>query len=662
MLFLGVHSGLNVLGRRGYRVSRHEQHDTAAVLVQDDRIVAAVEEERLNRIKHSNHSPLRAIAACLDVAGASLDDVDVIAHSSTRELRDAMTRDLALRHPDVADHRSFADFFVHAVEEHFGCPVRSRTEHCDHHLAHAVSAFSCSGFDTSLVVTLDATGDFKSGTVAAASADGWEHIADFGNEQSLGLFYLETIGYLGYGQFDEYKVMGLAPYGDPQRLRGVFRGCYELTAAGGYRLHAGGLRALEHHLRPRRRHEPFAQIYRDAAAALQEMLETIALHLLAYHREATGLRHLCLAGGVAHNCSMNGRILRSGLFERVFVQPVAHDAGAALGAALHAAFRHGRATWHGEPLTHVYLGPDLPQPDGIEAVLSRWCRFVDFAREDDICRRAAALIAEDRVIGWVQGRSEFGPRALGNRSILADPRPARNKERINAMVKKREGYRPFAPSVLREHASRYFEIREDEEFPFMVFVVGVRPEMRELLGAVTHVDGTARIHTVTRDTNERYWRLIDSFRDLTGVPILLNTSFNNNAEPIVDSATDAIVTFLTTDLDDLVIGDYLVRKKQGPLPPLLAGAQVSLPEHVELTLRHDGTGSHHVLQNICDERERAVSRELALLLTHGDIPAVLVGSDDDHLGAERDGKMLQEVAELLSARFVRISPLRTSHE
>lgn len=655
MLFLGVHCGLNVLGRRGYRVSRHEQHDTAAVLLRDNRIVAAVEEERLNRIKHSNHSPLRAVAACLALAKASLDNVDIIAHSSTRELRDAMTLDLALRHPHVPDHPSFADFFVHALEEHFGCAVRSRTEHCDHHLAHAVSAFSGSGFEESLVVTLDATGDLKSGTVAIASVDRWEHITDFGNEQSLGLFYLKAIGYLGYGQFDEYKVMGLAPYGDPHRLRGVFRDCYELTAAGGYRLHPGGLRALEHHLRPRRRHEPFAQIHRDAAAALQETLETIALHVLTHHREATGLRHLCLAGGVAHNCSMNGQILRSGLFDHVFVQPAAHDAGAALGAAQHSALRHRRATWPREPLTHVYLGPDLPQPAGVEAVLSRWHHFIDFTREDDICRRAAKLIAEDRVIGWVQGRSEFGPRALGNRSILADPRPARNKDRINAMVKKRAGYRPFAPSVLREVAHRYFEIREDEEFPFMTFVVGVRPEMRELLGAVTHVDGTARLHTVTRTTNERYWRLIDSFRDLTGVPILLNTSFNNNAEPIVDSATDAIVTYLTTGLDDLVIGDYLVRKKPVPLAQLLAGAQVTLPEHVALTLRQDRTGSHHVLENTCNEREQPVSRDLALMLTHGHLPAARAAGGDS-LVVEQPDDLLEEVTELLSARLVRISP------
>jgi carbamoyltransferase len=298
-----------------------------------------------------------------------------------------------------------------------------------------------------------------------------------------------------------------------------------------------------------------------------------------------------------------------------------------------------------EPLTHVYLGPDLPRPAGIEAELSRWRHFVDFTREDDVCRRAAQLVAEDRVIGWVQGRSEFGPRALGNRSILADPRPVRNRDRINAMVKKREGYRPFAPSVLREDAHRYFEIREGEQFPFMVFVVGVRPEMREVLGAVTHVDGTARIHTVARSTNERYWLLIDAFRDLTGIPIVLNTSLNVNAEPIVDSPADAILTYLTTDLDDLIIGDYLIRKKPVPLPQLLGGAEVTLPEHVALTSRHDSTGSHHFLQDLCDEREQPVSRDLALALTRGRVP-----------GVEQPNGLLDEVAALLLARLVAISP------
>jgi carbamoyltransferase len=291
------------------------------------------------------------------------------------------------------------------------------------------------------------------------------------------------------------------------------------------------------------------------------MLERIVLHMLSYYRQSTGSRNLCLAGGVFHNCSLNGAVLYSGLFDKVFVQPASHDAGGAYGAALDVAVERGeqldRRRW-----SHLYFGTDIASGDKLERSLEQWGDFVEIERLNDPAERAAQLLADGSVIGWAQDRAEFGPRALGNRSILADPRPASNKDRINSMVKKREEFRPFAPAVLVERLRDYFEVPADyEEFPFMIFVLKVRPEWRAVLGAITHVDGTARVQTVSQHVNPRFWNLIRAFEACTGVPILLNTSFNNNAEPIVDSPDEAIACYLTTGLDVVIVGDYLLRRK-----------------------------------------------------------------------------------------------------
>src|SRR5262249_1296171 len=282
-------------------------------------------------------------------------------------------------------------------------------------------------------------------------------------------------------------------------------------------------------------------------ASLQETLEDIAFHTIRYYRQVTGQKRLCLAGGVAHNCTLNGKLLYSGLFDDVFIQPAAHDAGCALGSAMHA-YLQAKGSLSRPRLDHVFWGSDAGADDEIESTLSRWTELVEFEKVDNVAERAAQLLAGGSVIGWVQGRSEFGPRALGNRSILADPRPAENKRVINAMVKKREGYRPFAPSVPEEDAADIFVPPPMKTAPFMIFVVDVREHQRALLGAVTHVNGSARVQTVSRSTNARYHRLLAEFKALTGVPVLLNTSFNNNAEPIVDSVEDAVVCYLTTGL------------------------------------------------------------------------------------------------------------------
>lgn len=581
MLCLGVSGGLDRVYECRPELPSTFLHDGAAVLVRDGRVIAAVEEERLNRIKHSNKFPSQSIQYCLEAAGVELKDVDRIAFYATEAYCNAMLERLFVSQPsDAMDARLLLRTML---GQEFGTEVDpSRISFVSHHQAHAVSAFAMSGFEQSLVLAIDGGGDFLSGLVAIGAGTEVNLLQSFPESNSLGLFYLETIRYLGYSLFDEYKVMGLAPYGDPAPYRNLFEQFYDLSEDGCYRLYLDRIGpALVRNIQVRQKGMPFTQQHRDVSASLQEALERIVFHILKHYREATGMNRLCLAGGVAHNCTVNGKLLYSGLFDDIFVQPAAHDAGCALGAALMASHEGGRPAPR-ERLQDVFWGPDLGTEHAVELELNAWAGHLDIERSDDVSGRAADWMASGAVIGWVQGRSEFGPRALGNRSILADPRPAANKDRINAMVKKREGYRPFAPSVLAEDAPEYFDLPASEtEFPFMNFVVRVRDSKRDSLGAITHVDGTARLQTVSRTSNPTYWSLIDEFKKRTGIPVLLNTSFNNNAEPIVDSVADAVATFLTTELDALVVGPFLVKKRAVTLEDWTSLA-VSLPPYVSL--------------------------------------------------------------------------------
>lgn len=583
MLCLGLSGGLDRVYENPLGLPNTFLHDGAAVLVKDGRVIAAVEEERLNRIKHSNKLPSSAIEYCLAAAGVELRDVDRIAFYATEAYCNAMLERLFISQPEISIPLDANLLLRHLLATEFGTQVDpSRVSFVGHHQAHAVSALAMSGFEESLVLAIDGCGDFLSGLLAVGSGTEMTELMTFPENNSLGLFYLETIRYLGYGLFDEYKVMGLAPYGDPASYRELFSQFYELSANGGYRVHLERIGpALLRNIEVRRKGMPFTQQHRDVSASLQEALERIVFHILRHYRESTGMKRLCLAGGVAHNCTLNGKLLYSGLFEDIFVQPAAHDAGCALGAALMVSNEAGQPAPR-ERLQAVYWGPDVGSDDSIEQELKGWAGHLEIERTADVATRAAEWMADGAVIGWVQGRSEFGPRALGNRSILADPRPATNKDRINAMVKKRESYRPFAPSVLEEDAGAFFELPDGRaEYPFMNFVVRVRESKRALLGAITHIDGTARLQTVSRTNNAAYWELINAFKSRTGVPILLNTSFNNNAEPIVDSVADAITAFLSTELDGLVVGSFLVKKRATTLESWTALA-VSLPSHVSL--------------------------------------------------------------------------------
>ena len=643
-------------------------HDSAAVLIRDGMVLAALEEERLNRLKHTNKLAQRAIRACLKEAGLTIGDVDCIAYYTKEDSFDRLIVRHMMNHPAVPTSWSGRAYLADVLSEALDYPIDpARLMFVEHHATHAASAYLLGTVSDALVVTLDGMGDGVSGTVWAAHAGHLTRLLDLPIADSLGTFYLDLTRYLAYQLFDEYKVMGLAPYGEPSRFRQSFDTMCTLGSAGQFTLQCEPLYALDESLpRPRRAGEPMTAAWQDLAAAGQEALERVALHVLTHYQKETGLRHLCLAGGVFHNSTLVGKISRSGLFDSVFVQPAASDAGCALGAAL-MAHRMLAPDIQIAPMSHAYWGPDLDDRDTVRAQLDRWRSFVEVRRTDDVAAVTADVLARGAVVGWVQGRSEFGPRALGNRSILADPRPAANKDRINELVKHREAYRPFAPAVLAEEADRFFELPAGACADYMTMTVPVRPAARPLLGAVTHIDGSARVQTVTRVTNRRFWELLKAFEAQTGVPVLLNTSFNHSVEPIVQSIDDAMTCFLTTGLTHLVVDVFVVEKREGLLDRLWTLVP-ALPEYVRI-VHARRPGRHGTLEDVfqCEHlvtrtRTRTVAATTGRLLLHADGRRPLAElAGELELRGDR-GAVAAEIEVLWNERLIQLLPSTTARQ
>ena len=632
-------------------------HDAAAVLLDDGRIVAAVEQERLDRIKHSNHFPGEAIERCLSLHGAEVRDVDQFVYYSKEARTDLVVGRFMLQHPTVKPRWTARAVLQDAFYRHFGIDLPTeKLSFVEHHLAHAYSAYMLAGRGEALVVTLDGQGDELAGTVFEGRNGQLRRLLDIPETNSLGNFYTDVIAFLGYSLFDEYKVMGLAPYGDPARYRSLFSELYTLHKQGIFTIHRDRLPLLARIGFPRRSGEQFTQEHKDLAAALQETLEEIVFHWLSHYRHATGLTRLCFSGGVAHNCTLTGKLMRSGIFAEVLVQPASNDAGCALGAAL--AYQHSaRSDELIEPLSHVFLGTSLGTDEAIVSELAAWAVLLDFHRMDDTPRQVAGLLAEGAVVGWVQGRSEYGPRALGNRSILADPRPAANRDRVNQMIKKREAYRPFAPAVVAERADEFFALSKGIQSPFMLFSVPVLEPMRAPLGAITHVDGTARVQTVAHTDNSRFHALLSAFGSITGLPILLNTSFNNDVEPIVDSLHDAVSCFLTTGLTHLVVGDWLVQRKSDDFEALLTLVP-ELPAHLSLRCDRrlalgDGWKVFHNIHNHVNNRSIEISEPLYDLLMRSNGECTF---HELQVGTADTIELLREVVKLWDRRVLRLRP------
>ena len=566
--------------------------DSSACLVRDGVLIAAAEEERFRRIKHWAGFPSQAIAYCLAEAGASLGDVDHVAvnqDSRANQLRKIgyvlkQRPDLGLVLGRLRNRRARASIPELLAAAFPGSALRAEVHAVEHHLAHLASAFDVSPFDEAVAVSVDGFGDFAStawgvGRGNKLSVDGRVHFP-----HSLGLFYQALTQYLGFPHYgDEYKVMGLAPYGQPRQLDAM-RKLVRLLPGGAFELDLAYFRhhreatpdqwsegapafddlyaeALETLLGPRRgQHDPLEDRHRDIARSVQAMYEEAFFHLITPLQASAGLTDLVLAGGCAANSVANGKVRRMTPFRRVYVQPAAGDAGGALGAAFQVWRRLGGK--RGFVMDHALWGPGYgdealgrilaARADELDVAGCRVRRVGDDAR---LCAETAAAVADGQVVGWFQGRMEWGPRALGARSIVCDPRRSDMKAILNAKIKRRESFRPFAPSVLDRAVGDWFE--EDDDVPFMTQVFQIREAKRPLIPAVTHVDGSGRLQTVHRAANPRYYALIEAFETLTGVPMVLNTSFNEN-EPVVCRPEEALDCFLRTQMDMLVLGDHVV--------------------------------------------------------------------------------------------------------
>ena len=549
-------------------------HDSSCCVLVDGRLVAAAQEERFSRIKHDSSLPRQAFRWCLASAGLTIADVDCIAWYEDPVAK--LGRQLWMGLPNVPPVSPPFLFKLDAAR-----PARElrellgwegRVEFVPHHLAHAASAFDFSGWDAAAVMTVDAVGEWATTSYGRANATEIELFEEVRFPHSLGLFYSAITSYLGFDVNDaEYKVMGLAPYGQPAYVDQMRR-LIEVLPGGQFRLNLeyfdflGGARMFSEALcklfgrAPRAPESELDQFARDVARSAQGVLEEILLAKAAWLHQQTGLPRLCMAGGVALNCVANGRILREGPFDELFVQPAASDAGAALGAAT-VAYR--RVTGTAPPrmaMPHVLLGPSYSTGEIKSLFSGSGVPVREFADTAALVDHVAERLSRGEVAGWFQGAMEFGPRALGSRSILADPRQPAMRDRVNAFVKKREAFRPFAPAVLAERAREHFDL--DHDSPFMLETCQVRSPLE--LPAITHVDGSARPQTVAAEVNPRFHALLRAFEARTGCPILLNTSFNLRGEPIVCSPVDAVLCFVRSDLDCLVLENIVLDRRDLP--------------------------------------------------------------------------------------------------
>ncbi|HUE80795.1 MAG TPA: carbamoyltransferase C-terminal domain-containing protein [Pyrinomonadaceae bacterium] len=555
--------------------------DSAATLIKDGEIVAAAEEERFSRRKHHSGFPYQAMQYCLDEAGIKVADVQhiglywkpwVLRHKAMQALKSAIiSRDMFKARVDRGIGQvgeSYLGMLRHPrlIRRHYG-PSGFRFHFLEHHQCHAASAFFVSGFEHAAIMTWDGTGEDTTTLFSQGAGNRLKVLKRIKLPHSLGQFYSAVTNFIGFDMFggDEWKVMGLAAYGKPEYYD--FFAEKVLKSNGNHDFHLN-IRVLDHHLAkhyqfgeeiqhelgaPRRPDEELTERHWNIAASAQKVLEDTALQLLKGLHERTGEENLCMAGGVAFNSVMNGRIMTESPFKNYFVQPAAGDAGCSLGAALlvyHQRLNQPRKF----KMEHAYYGPGFSSNECELALNEQGLNF-ETLPDSELLPRVAQMLANGAIIGWFQGRMEFGPRALGNRSFIADPRRADMRELLNHKVKLREWFRPLAPSMKEEVSAEVFGRPHFD--PFMVTVLHVAKEQQERFPAVVHIDGTARPQTVSRKTNPRYWQLIHEFEKLTGCPMLLNTSFNIQ-EPIVCTPQDAIRTFQTANFDALVLEDHLV--------------------------------------------------------------------------------------------------------
>ena len=565
--------------------------DSSACIYKDGELIAATEEERILRVKHWAGLPIEAIRFCLKEANIGMEDIDHITISRdpkaklTAKVIHALKKRMSIK---ALINRGSNSLKINSIGDEiaksFGLDfskLKAKIQFIEHHRSHMASAFHISPFDESVILSIDGMGDFTSTMRGIGKGNKIKVIDSVSYPHSLGIFYTTFTQYLGFPHYgDEYKVMGLSPYGIPKYADAILGeviflkpgGLFELNGA--YFRHfkegvnmswEGGSpdidaifsdRLVEKFGIVRKKREPMTQYHKDIAASVQQVTETVIFHIAEDLYQKTGIENICITGGCAQNSVVNGKLIQNTSYKKLFVPPAGHDAGTATGSALyyfHHILNNPRLPFKPQPYTGIQFSENE-----IKAYLKQeGVSYQRIEKEDDLYDIVTEELLNGGVIGWYQGRAEFGPRALGNRSILVDPRRADAKTLLNAKIKKRESFRPFAPSILKEYVSEYFE--QVDDVPFMEKVFDIKPEKQKEIPAVTHVNGTGRLQTVDRDVNPRYYSLIKKFHNKGGVPILLNTSFNEN-EPIVNTPKHALDCFLRTKMDMLVLGNCIVQR------------------------------------------------------------------------------------------------------
>ena len=586
-------------------------HDSAAALIVDGQIVAAAQEERFTRKKHDPTFPSMAIEFCLAEAGLKAADLDHVGFYEKPLLKFERLLETYLSFAPLGFHsflKAMPSWLVQKlhlrreIKQGLGGGFKKRIVFCQHHESHAASAFYRSPFETAAILTLDGVGEWTTTSFGRGRGNRLEMIDELRFPHSLGLLYSAFTYFAGFRvNSGEYKLMGLSPYGTPRYVAKILQNLVDVRSDGSFRLdmrffnYCQGLTMTSrkfHQLfgaNPRRPETPVRELDMDLAASIQAVTEQIVLKIARHVHLATGEQNLCLAGGVALNCVANGKLLEEGPFDQIWIQPAAGDAGGALGVAdliYHQLLDKPRVVKASDGQRGSLLGPKITTEQTRQALIAAGARFEEVGSEDELVTLAADLLATENVIGWVQGAMEFGPRALGSRSILGDPRSPKMQSVMNLKIKFRESFRPFAPSVLRERAGDYFEIADEVESPYMLLVSKVRHEdleaeteadnkmgldrvneVRGYLPAITHVDYSARVQTVDRVRFPLYHRLLAAFEQRTGCPVLINTSFNVRGEPIVCSAADAYRCFMVTNMDALIVDRFVVLKKDQPDQP-----------------------------------------------------------------------------------------------
>jgi carbamoyltransferase len=555
-------------------------HDSAAALLRDGEVVAACQEERLSRKRHDSAFPSRAVKYVLKEAGIGPADLDAVGFYDKPLLKfERMLSTYVATFP--RSFNSFRKAMPLWIHEKLWMPSLIRKElrpykgpilFAEHHMSHAASCFLVSPFEESAILTVDGVGEWATASFGVGRGTDITLFKEIRFPHSLGLLYSAFTYYLGFKvNSAEYKVMGLAPYGKPVHFERIMSDMVHLNEDGSFKLNMKyfsydyGLTMTNGAFSdffggpPRKPETWMTEREFDIAASVQKVCEEVVLRMVRYIQRETGLTNLCMAGGVALNCVANGRVIRETPIKELFVQPAAGDAGGAVGVA-HYLYNTLDKQPRGPAWTHAYLGPEYEDDEIAQYLEANGIPHRRLARAE-LLSTTARLIADGNVIGWFQGRMEFGPRALGGRSILADPRDPKMRDTLNVKIKFREGFRPFAPSVMADKAAEWFDI--DCESPYMLLVAQVR-EGKRVIPSVTHVDGSARLQTVTREQNALYYDLMAEFDKITGVPIIINTSFNVRGEPIVCTPHDAYLCFMRTNMDQLVLGSFLLDKKEQP--------------------------------------------------------------------------------------------------